>query len=182
MKKLQRVTLCVLVNLATTGVIVLFLVFARGDSQIWQFGPSDDLVVLSVPVNTWPVYISLISISCLLKIAEVGVNDLGTPDLGFSVYDPSVRRISGFTRLQLQLLTNSMWLLNNLSVIFKTVILVSRLDVALISTLAGETASVFTIAYLLRKKEFYPGEDAEEGKERLISDQQQRDLVDIEEL
>ena len=163
MKKLNRTILCVLINLAITCAIALFIFFARGDNdKIWHFGPSENLIVLSITVKTWPVYIALILISCSLKAVEVGVNDIGSPDLGFSVYDPSVKKVYGFTRLQLQLLTNSMWLFNNVSNIFKTVVLVSRLDVALISTLAGELTAIFTIAYLLKKKEFYPDVDEDE--------------------
>ena len=169
--------LCVFINSATTCAIALFVIFARGEGDtVLLFGPSENLIVLSITVRTWPIYISLILISCLLKVVEVGVNDIGSPDLGFSVYDPSIKKVYGYTRLQLQLLTNSMWLFNNVSNIFKTVVLVSRLDVALISTLAGELTAVFTIAYLLGKKEFYPDVDDEDekmnAKEKLLVNSQ----------
>ena len=119
--------------------------------------------VISVPINTSVSSNRPLVLSSLLKILEVGLNDIGSPNLGFTIYDPTKTKVFGFTRWQLEIETNAMWLSNNVGTIFKTMILVSRLDIALISTFCGEIAGMFVMHYLLnQKKEFIPQYDTKD--------------------
>jgi ADP-heptose:LPS heptosyltransferase len=91
------------------------------------------------------------------------MNDIGSPNLGFSVYNPTNTIVYGFTKNQLQILTNLMWTSNSLGIIFKTMILISRLDISLLVVISGEITSIFVIRYLLNnKKDFIPDFDSKE--------------------
>ena len=159
MKIHQRTLLCVVLNCASLVPVFIFVgIYAK-----WEFGPTKNLRVISVPINTWSRYIVLLLMSSLLKILEVGLNDVGSPNLGFTIYDPTKTKVFGFTRWQLEIEANAMWLSNNIGTIFKTMILVSRLDIALISTFCGEIAGMFVVHYLLnQKKDFIPQYDTKD--------------------
>jgi hypothetical protein len=167
-KKRERIVRCLLVNTITLLCIFLFLTIFNDDSSLWQFGPSISLKILSIAIDTWLKYILLIVLICSVKASEIIVNDLGTPDLGFSIYNPSERTIYGFTKNNLQFLSNSMFLVNSLGNIFKTIVLVSRFDVAVISVISAEITSIFTIRYLLNKKKFIPEQESEDLEIELI--------------
>ena len=154
----QRTRLCVILNCLSVVPILLFAVVKAE----WRFGPSEDLVILSIHINTWSLYITLLVLSVLLKVLEVILSDIGAPNLGFSIYDPTKTTVYGFTKCQLETLANLMWASQSLGNVFKIMILVSRLDVALISLVFSEIASCFVIKYLLsKKKEFIPQFDTE---------------------
>lgn len=161
MRIAQRTLLCVLLNLAGVLAMVVFILEgATRNQDIFAFGPSPDLRVMQVPIDTWKKYWSLLGCMCFLRSLDVFVNDIGSPNLGFSIYNPTTRTVYGFTKNQLQLLANGMWLVNSVGGVFRLMVSVSRLDVALISAFASELASVFTIRYLLNQKTgFIPERD-----------------------
>lgn len=165
MNKLSRVGLCLLINTITLLCVFVFLIVFNENNSLWQFGPSDSLNVLSIKIDTWTKYILLIVLICLIKASEVAVNDIGTPDLGFSIFDPSETTIYGFTKNNLQFLSNSMFLVNALGNIFKTIVIISRFDIAIISVVSAEITSIFTIRYLLNKKKFVPYQQFKDEKD-----------------
>jgi hypothetical protein len=152
MRIAARTKICLLINFIGLVGIIIFVYTAADLTELFRFGPSNDLTIMSVQINTWGKYIGLVVIICIVKILEVGVNDIGGPNLGFSIYDPTETVVYGFGRMELQLLANGMWMVNSLGYVFKTMIIVSRIDVALISVVTGELASAATIYYLLNKK------------------------------
>lgn len=155
MRIATRTKLCLLFNFIGLLGIICFVLGTADLSDLFKFGPSDDLTIMSIKINTWYKYIALLVVICVIKILEVIVNDIGSPNLGFSIYDPTETIVYGFNRMELQLLANGMWLVNSLSFVFKTMIIVSRTDVALVSVVSGEFASAFVIYYLLsNKKQF----------------------------
>lgn len=161
MRKQTKVSLCIGSN-ATTVILLFFMlnVFNReGSGNLWQFGPSDDLFLLSIPINTWVKYWLVVVMIGLIKISEVLVNDFASPDVYFATFDTDRKKIYGFTRLSLQILTGIQSLSNDLGNIFKTIILVTRLDIALISVFIQNLTGVVSIYLLLSKKTFYPDID-----------------------
>lgn len=181
MKIAARTRLCLLINFIGLCAIILFIFSTSDLAELFRFGPSDDLTIMSVKMNTWEKYVGLVVVICIIKVLEVGVNDIGSPNLGFSIYDPTETVVYGFDRMELQLLANGMWMVNSLGMVFKTMIIVSRTDIALISVISGELASAVTIYYLLGKKtEFYPDFDTKsEHKKYLKTLNIQTELTDV---
>lgn len=163
MKIKKKTALCVFFNILGLVALLVF-VFGEAPSQsILQFGPSPDLTVLQVRIDTWRKYTYLILANCLSRSLDVLVNDIGSPNLGFSIYDPTKTRVFGFEKWELQVLAQLMWLTNQLINIFRLMVTVSRFDIALLATLSSEVTSVITIRYLLNNKSaFYPEFETEE--------------------
>lgn len=166
MRIFYRTLYCVIINWISLIPIIIFV----GINSELKLGPSDDLTIINVKINTRLKYATIIIISCIIKMVEVVLNDIGSPNLGFSVYNPTTLTVYGFTKKQLHVLTNLMWSANNIGTIFKLMIIVSRLDIAMISTLSSEFISIFVIYYLLsKKKKFIPEFDAEEEDDNGMS-------------
>jgi len=165
MRVLHRTAICAIVNTISLVGFLLFM-FAFGEhSSLLKFGPTEDLVVLNVKINTWQKYILILIVSSISRVLDVIVNDIGSPNLGFSIYNPTTTIVYGFTRNQLQVLANWMWLINGLKTIADTLILISRFDIAMSSVVISQIASIFVIRYLLsKKKRFIPEKDSPDSE------------------
>jgi len=162
MKIAERTTICVIANVISLIPVFMFV----GLMTEWEFGPSESLNIMNIPINTWWKYTVLVSLSSISRILEVIINDIGSPSLGFTIYDPTRTKVYGFGKIQLEILANTMYMFNSLGSIFRTIIMVSRLDIALISAFFGELGSFTVVHYLISKKiKFYPEFENEEEME-----------------
>lgn len=167
MRVAERTKYCFWANLVLLCLLVTCALLASPEGGLFVFGPSETLKIGSVVIDTWLRYWILVVLVCLFRSLSVVINDIGMPNLGFSIYDPTTETVYGFRRAELQLLANGMFLVTSLSSIFSTLVIVSRLDVAVISTLASEISSAASIYYLLgKKKKFVKEYDTEEEAKR----------------
>jgi len=169
MRVAKRTRYCFYANMVLLVLILLCAFLAAPDGGLLVFGPSSTLIVGRVVIDTWLRYWCLIALICLFRSLSVVINDIGMPNLGFSIYDPTRETVYGFGRMELQLLANGMFLVTSLSNVFSILVTVSRLDVALISVLVSELASAASIYYLLsKKKRFITAFDTQEASEALL--------------
>jgi hypothetical protein len=71
-----------------TALVILAVLCDDGNSDYWKTGPSEDLKIVSVKINTSFKYACLIILVCILNIGRVIVNDISNPTIFFPVYDP----------------------------------------------------------------------------------------------
>lgn len=146
------------VNVGALFFVATLILFYHTETSYFRFGPSDALTVVSVRVNTPLRYAAIVCVLMLLGIADVIVNEIGEPVLGFRIYNPfagTVRDpIVQFSRLELQLMGNAMYLVSHLRYVFAVVATVTQVDLALWTVLFKEGTSVFTVWYLLHDKNF----------------------------
>ena len=82
----KKILLCLIANvIILTIVVTLVSVFAT-ESTYWRFGWSEDLIVISVRIHTFPRYMGLLFGIMIINISRVIVEEIGMPILGFSVY------------------------------------------------------------------------------------------------
>jgi hypothetical protein len=70
------------------------------------------------------------------------------------VYNPDKKVITEFSKFELQLYANGMWIITSLRNVMMIVISISQIDVALLQVLYGELTSLYTIRMLLNEKSF----------------------------
>jgi hypothetical protein len=158
MRIITRTTLCACGN--TIGLILIIVFIGLFGENVFEFGPSKNFSILHVKIDTWYKYIAIIAMSCINKMIDVVVNDIGSPNLGFTIYDPTKKIVYGFSRYQLQFLANWMWFINDVKSAVNILIVISRFDVALISIIASQITSIIVINYLLGlKTAFIPNRD-----------------------
>ena len=125
-----------------------------GSSKYFRFGWHDDLILISIPINTKIKYIFLNIFIGIIRIVEVIIQEIAHPIIEFTIYNPDKKVITQFSRYELQLYGNLMYFIDNFKRIVMLLITISQFDLALISMLFGEIATVFTINYILSEKKF----------------------------
>lgn len=149
-------------GLMTIIVVILIISMASNDAPYFQWGPSSKLFYVSVRIDTWTKYIAIQLWIAIQKIIDVYINELTSPILGFSVYNPDQVHITWISKMKLQVLANIMFGCNSLRKAFTIVVAVTQIDFTLCAMVAGEFTSLVTIRKLLNRKNFDGIEDETE--------------------
>ena len=159
MKAKTKLKYCVTGNTLLLVVIVIIITHYQHESKYFRFGPSNDLIVISVNINTNNRYLILLLIISLVKITKVVVEEIGMPVIGFSIYNPDKKVITEFTKNELQFYGNTMYLTSSLRYIFEVMVTITQIDIAIYSVIISEITTIFTIRLLLNEKRFSKNED-----------------------
>lgn len=150
-----KLVYCIIANFAILCLAIIIVVMLKDEaSKYFRFGPNEDLILVSVKVNTWVRWVMSLVVIGIFRVGEVIVNEIGSPILGFSIYNPDKTHITEFTKNELNFLANSMWIINGIRGVFMIVISITQFDLALASVVISEITSIFTIRMLLNEKTF----------------------------
>ena len=151
----KKVWLCLIINFITMLLVLLIVsIFRSPKSTYFRFGPSDDLIVISVEIDTWNKWILLNIFIWMVKGCDVLVNEIGSPILGFRVYNPDKKIIDDFTKNELNFLANAMWFVNGFRGILMAVVTITQVDIAFSGMIISEIVSIFAVRHLLNCKTF----------------------------
>ena len=120
----------------------------------WRFGPSEDLIIISVKINDYTKYGVLLGLISLINVVKVISQEIGEPILGFNVYNPDKKHIKEFGRLELQVMANTMFMISSIRSMFMVLISISQIDIAFWNVIIQEITSIYTIRMLLNAKTF----------------------------
>lgn len=164
----QRLKICIVGQfMLLVGIIIPTVLLANKGSSYYRFGPNDELIIISIKINTGLKYGILLLYVFIFRVCKAFVNELGMPVLGFNIYDPNRKVITGFTRNELQIQANVMYTLNAIRSILEIQLAISQIDIAIISAVFQEIASIPTIYLLLKDKKF---ESEDENKKEKVKD------------
>ena len=153
--KAGKLRACILANMILLVLITIpICLLENGTSSYFRWGWSDDLVLISVPINTKTRYIFVCIYIFFIKAFGVLIGEIANPILGFNIYNPDKKVITEFTKNELQLYGNLMWLINGFKNLMLIMVSITQIDLALVGMLSGEIMSIFTIRLLLNEKEF----------------------------
>jgi hypothetical protein len=160
----KKVWFCLMGNVITMVLVLsLVCVFRSPKSTYFKFGPSPDLIVISVEIDTWRKWVLLNVFIWMVKGCEVLVNEIGSPILGFRVYNPDKKIIDDFSKNELHFLANAMWFVNGFRSVLMVVITITQADIAFSGMIVSEVVSIFTVRHLLNCKTFIlPGDATKE--------------------
>jgi hypothetical protein len=151
----QRLKICIIGQLLVLiAVIIPTVLLANENSSYYRFGPNEDLIIISVKINTWFRYGILMVYILIFRICKVFIGELGMPILTFNIYNPNQKTIEGFTRNELQILANIMFTLTAISYAITIQLVIIQIDIAVLSAVFSELAAIPTIYILLKDKEF----------------------------
>jgi hypothetical protein len=156
MKNNFRLKYCVFINFLLFIFIVITVVIFNNNNNnnYFKYGPNDDLDILGIKINTIDKYLYLQLFLCFVEISRAWTNEIASPILGFNIYNPDKKIIKEFTKNELQLLANIMWLINSLTNALFILITISQIDIAILRILYSEITTIFTIRLLLNDKTF----------------------------
>ena len=113
----KKLKACILANSVLLIIIIIILSIFRSESadKYWNYGPNKDLILISIQIDTWKKYFILLVFIALIRITEVVVGEIANPILGFSIYNPDKKVITEFTKNELQIYGNTMFLIDAVS-------------------------------------------------------------------
>lgn len=150
----KTVQLCLFANIVLLTVIGVLMVVFDSNSKYFRLGPHSDFVVVSVRIDTTMRYIILLVITTIINTIKVLVEDIATPILTFSIYNPDKKVITEFTKRELRFYSTTSFLVNNLRYIFEVMITISQIDIAVFSVFIEQLTGMYTINSLLNQKHF----------------------------
>ena len=155
MKNNYKFRYCVILNFILFFIILFVILIWKDHNNYYRtYGPNDNLDVLSIKINTQPKYIFLQFFWLFVEFSRVFTNEIASPILGFNIYNPDKKIITEFTKNELQLLANMMWLINSLTKSLFVMITISQIDIAILRTIYSEITTIITIRMLLNEKKF----------------------------
>ncbi len=161
----RKVWLCLIGNVIAMILVLIFVCIFRDDSsKYFRFGPNEDLIVISILINTWNKWFGLILFIGIIKSCDVLVNELGSPILGFRIYNPDKKVIDDFTKNELNFLANAMWFTNSFRSVLMVVVNITQFDIALSGMIMSEILSIFTVRHLLNTKKFVKGKSKNKSR------------------
>lgn len=165
----KKVWFCLIGNFITMIlVLIIVCVFRSPKSTYFKFGPSLDLIVISVEIDTWTKWVVLNVFIWIVKGCDVLVNEIGSPILAFRVYNPDKKIIDDFTKNELNFLANSMWFVNGFRTVLTAVITITQIDIAFSGMIISEIVSIFTVRHLLNCKTFTIKQNKDEDETLLM--------------
>jgi hypothetical protein len=151
----QRVKICIIGQaLLLVSALIPTILLANKESTYYRFGPSEELIIISIKIDTWARYGVLLVYVLIFRICKVFITELGMPILTFNIYNPNQKKIKGFTRNELQILGNIMFMLNAIRYALTLQLSIIQIDIAILSGVFSELASIPTIYILLKDKVF----------------------------
>lgn len=179
MEQKNKVILCAIIYSISVFLLILLIVVASSSSHsYYKFGPSNDFYLISIKINTWERYFCALLVIGFLEVTKVIVEEIGMPVLGFSIYDPTRKIITEFTKNELQILANLMFFLGAIRYALSVMIIISQMDIAIFVVFIQQITSIFTIRKLLNEKKFgnnfqFDKLDGDENEIPLIEDNDQ---------
>jgi hypothetical protein len=156
----NKIRLCILGN----AITVLLVVLPSESGNYFRFGSSHDFILINIKIDSSAKYFSILTSIAIINVIKVISEEIGGPILGFNIYNPDKNIITDFTKCELQVYGNTMFMLSGLRNIFITI---TQFDIALWSLLISEGASLFTIRMLLNEKTFQNYNEIEEAMDQV---------------
>lgn len=154
MNQKRKVKICLIVNVLLLSLIGSIIFFFDSNSKYFRIGPHEDFILISVKIDTYSRYFFLLFLITFVNITKILIEDLGTPILAFTIYNPDKQLIKEFTKSELRFYSSSLFLVNNLRYIFEIMLTISQIDIAIFSVFIEQLTGVYTINMLLKEKKF----------------------------
>ena len=168
---------CVRGNVSVLLMLIVVVFVFDDDGKYARFGPSDDLIVISVKINTYGKYGALLGFMALINIIQIFSEDIGNPIVGFNTFNPDKKHITDFTKDELWFYTMAMFSSGAFRTPLLTMMTISQIDVALFSVLVKELVGAITMRILLNEKTFGPAPDEDGNGPPLDENSELTELV-----
>lgn len=151
----QKLKICVISNLVILiGIILIVSLCGSKENAYWNIGPGDGLVLINIHIDTWDKYYGLLGFILIFKISQVVIAEIAHPIIGFNIYNPDKKVITDFTKTELQIYGNTMYMIDSIRNVLMIMITITQIDIALFGAIVSEITGIFTVRMLLNEKTF----------------------------
>lgn len=149
-----RIIAIIVANYILIAIAIVIISTVGASGEYLRFGWNDQLIIISIAINTFTRYIILLVIVAVCKIVETLSLEFADPLLEYRVYNPDITTITEFTRCELQILSNLNYTAKALRYVFMVILSVSQIDIALFSVFVNEITACISVHKLLNAKKF----------------------------
>ena len=165
------------VSVAITSCLVLaaaVVISIEGSSvhSFFRAGPSPDLSLLGVKVDSWDRYWTCMGAIAAFSIIDALSTDWSLPYFSFRVYNPDCKRVTDVGKLHLWALSTHAFAMYNFKIVLLTISSITQADFAIARVFAETAAGGLAAWAILGDKEFVLEDDVEACAE-LVSDYNQ---------
>lgn len=162
MNKVFLLKACIYINLIIVSIFSsCFYAFHSFNTQYFRVGWSDTFIFVSIPIDTPLKYFLLCSFIVMMNVSEICMDSIATPLIQFSTYNPYKTQINDFSRMELELYSNTIYFIQNAKRFIIIFTILSQVDIALISLVSCQTTAGIIIKFLLDQKNFSSNESIE---------------------
>ena len=158
MNNKNKLKWCSIIYTIVLSIIISIIFYFQSYDKYFRWGvpklDEEPLIVLSVKIDNYYKYSSVLFFIGCIRIIKVGVSEITDPILSFTIYNPDKKNIIDFSKNELQFYANLLYLIDSIRYVFTLMITITQIDLALFSVLIGEITSFFTIRMLLNEKTF----------------------------
>tara|TARA_B100000575_G_C22987020_1_gene569295 strand:- start:8 stop:517 length:510 start_codon:yes stop_codon:yes gene_type:complete len=158
MNNKNKLKWCSIIYIIVLSIIISIIFYFQSYDKYFRWGvpklDEEPLIVLSVKIDNYYKYSSVLFFIGCIRIIKVGVSEITDPILSFTIYNPDKKNIIDFSKNELQFYANLLYLIDSIRYVFTLMITITQIDLALFSVLIGEITSFFTIRMLLNEKTF----------------------------
>ena len=105
-----------------------------------------------MPINTASKYFAFCGFIVIFECFRSINDNIAGPLIQFSTYNPYKREVSDFSRYELELYSNAVIFIQISKKLLQIFIILSQVDIALISLLSSQLSASYAINYLLNQK------------------------------
>lgn len=96
----RKLRICIVANFCLLVMIALLIfILNDGTSKYFRTGWHDDLVMISVPINTLERYLFLLFFIALVRVMDVVIGEIAQPIIGFNIYNPDKMLLTNLPRM-----------------------------------------------------------------------------------
>ncbi len=155
MDKILILKSCIAINIIFLFIFILsFFIENNNNSSYFRFGWSNNFTFVSMTIDTPFKYFILCLFIFILNMSEIFLNDLASPIIQFSTYNPYKNNIGDFSRFELELYSNLIYFIQTSKRLVQVIITLSQIDIAFISLISSQISAFLAIRYLLDNKSF----------------------------
>ena len=154
MNQISKIKICLYYNWFLVIIISILITIFSSNTKYFNFGPNKDLVIISIDIDTYQKYITLLFLISFITIGEAISQIFGLPIITFNIYNPDKKVVTEFTKNELELYGNCMCVITNFKHIIIIFIRITQIDIALFSLLISQISNFVIIKLLLKEKTF----------------------------
>lgn len=155
MDKLFLLNSCITINLLILALFLSsFFIFEHYNSSYFNVGWSNKFIFISIPINTPVKYFTFCTYIITMNVSEIFMDNIATPLIQFSTYNPYKSQIYDFTRCELETYSNVIYFIGATKRLIQVFVVLSQIDIAIISLVSSQLSAFLAIKYLLQHKTF----------------------------
>jgi len=153
----KKLKYCIVSNISLLFIVIIPIVLtysSKNDNKYFKSGPSEDLTILNVKINTTMRYFLLHLLILFVEIIKTTVNELANPVIEFNLCNPDKKVITEFTKKELYVLTSIISFVNNTSNALSIIVTITQIDLAVMQIIYSSLTSLCITVLLVNEKEF----------------------------